>query len=221
MSKCCFLVVILLGSQVASGQGGSRVRSQPADNRPQPELKLSEFRSVGNTPFLVASMSHRESRNASSKFTSSSTVNSAKWGTTANYVFFDTTNDTAVTLLPNNDSLIISLDECREPANPSSASISRKSIEFAAAERASPVHDSPHIIGHVVELVVRDTDGDGEVTAKDRHSLGIADACGRDFAEVIPNLGDIFVKKVLDANTLLVIHGSQAKQGTLILAVVW
>lgn len=210
MQKLIVLICILASSQAAFGQFSSKAKPQPTETRQQPQLQLSEFRSVGNTPYLVASITLRESRESSSKFGSSSPVSSSRWNSKVNYVFFDTQNDSAVALLPTNNALIISREECSESIT--SEDDLKPAVELASAKQPPSNRSTPTVVWNLVEYVAKDTDGDGEITTKDRHALGVADAGGRGFVEVIPNLGGIFSKKMLDANTLLVIHGSQDKQ---------
>ena len=149
----------------------------------------------------------------------SKSLSSSSWkggrSAVANYVFFDTTSDAATTLLPNNDALIVSMDSLTDEMgrNFSDRAPMRNVEQTSAVETAHASRSSPATVRwHMVELVKADTDNDGELTSKDRHSLGIADANGFGFAEVISNLGQTFSQTMVDRETLLVIHGSQAKQ---------
>ena len=218
--KCLLAVVVMCGSQTAFGQGLSKFGSRPAANRPsqeakppQPDLKLSSFHSVAGTPFLMATITNYGHRDES--FSKSLSSLSSKASTVTNYVFFDTTSDAATTLLPNNDALIVSMDSLTDEMgrNFSDRAPIRKVEQTSAVQAADANRSSTaRVHWHMVELVKADTDNDGELTSKDRHSLGIADANGLGFAEVIPNLGQVFSQTMVDRETLLVIHGSQAKQ---------
>lgn len=220
--KCLLAVVVMCGSQTAFGQGFSKFGSRPAANRPsqeakppQPDLKLSSFHSVAGTPYLMASITNHG--HGDEKFTNSLSSSSWKGGRSAvaNYVFFDTTSDAATTLLPNNDALIVSMDSLTDEMgrNFSDRAPMRNVEQTSAVETAHASRSSTATVRwHMVELVKADTDNDGELTSKDRHSLGIADANGFGFAEVISNLGQTFSQTMVDRETLLVIHGSQAKQ---------
>ncbi|MBC7817317.1 MAG: hypothetical protein IAG10_10550 [Planctomycetaceae bacterium] len=223
MWRTCLLVaVVMCGTQTAFGQGLSKFGSRPASTRlnpevkpPQPDLRLSSFHAVAGTPFLMAKITNYGQRDEPF----SKSVSSGSWkgstGAGANYVFFDTTSDTATTLLPNNDALIVSMDSLTDEMglNFSNHSPIRKVEQTSAVQTADVNRSSSATVRwHMVELVKADTDNDGELTSKDRRSLGIADANGFGFAEVIPNLGEVFSQTMVDRETLLVIHGSQARQ---------
>lgn len=218
--ECLLMAVAMCGSQAAFGQSLSKFGSRPAANRPnqeaklpQPDLKLSSFNSVAGTPFLMATITNHG--HGDEKFTKSLSSSSFRASTVANYVFFNTTSDAATTLLPNNDALIISMDALTDEMGrnfsdraPMHNMEQTSAVQTAHASRSS----TATVRWHMVELVKADTDNDGELTSKDRHSFGIADANGLGFAEVIPNLGQVFSQTMVDHQTLLVIHGSQTKQ---------
>jgi hypothetical protein len=208
------IVIVLCGTQTVFGQSISKFRSPPAANRPQPEvkiaqpeLKLSGFHSITGTSFLLASLiRHGDEKGSFSKSHSSST---------ANYVFFNLADDCATTLLPNNDALIISLDPLTgETGRQTQSRETRRDVELTSAVEPTSVSRTSRetVRWHMVELVTADSDGDGQLTSSDRHSLGIADAGGQGFAEVIPNLGQVFSRTLVDSETLHIIHGSQTKQ---------
>ncbi|MBM4075838.1 MAG: hypothetical protein FJ267_09365, partial [Planctomycetes bacterium] len=215
--RTVMLAILLCVAQTALGQGLSKFRSPGVGNRSQaeakesiPELRLSQFRPVAGAPFLVASLGRpHEFKGSFSKNSPGSPSGMV------NYVFFDLADDTATTLLPNNESLILSLDALPNELGQSSHSHeSPRKLELTSAveQRLERVATQRPVRWHSVEYVSADTDADGELSAKDRHSFGIADAGGRGFVEVIPNLGQIFSQTMIDSETLHVIHGSQAKQ---------
>lgn len=220
--KCLLVAVVMCGIQTAFGQNLSKFGSRPATNRPNQEakppqldLRLSSFHSVAGTPFLMAKITNYGQRDEPF----SKSVSSGSWkgsaGAGANYVFFDTTSDAATTLLPNNDALIVSMDSLTDEMgrNFSDRAPMRNVEQTSAVQTADANRSSTATVRwHIVELVKADTDNDGELTSKDRHSLGIADANGLGFAEIISNLGQVFSQTMVDRETLLVIHGSQAKQ---------
>jgi hypothetical protein len=167
----------------------------------EPKLKMSDFRGLPSTPYLIAKIQHDDDSKGSFSKVSSGP------GGVVNYIFFDTTNDTATTLMPDNNRLIISFDSFSDSPVETESMLAKTSVEQASVATRNAYRGH----WHVVEYVSVDTDRDGELTSKDRHALGIADAGGKGFTEVVANLGETFWKKV-DGNTLLLIHGSQAKQ---------
>lgn len=215
--RCVMFVILLCVVQTVYGQSLSKFRSPSVTNRPQaeakestPELRLSHFRPVAGAPYLVASLGRPDEFKGSF----SKSVSAVPSGM-VNYVFFDLADDTATTLLPNNESLILSLDALpKELGHSNQSHETPRKLELTAAVEHRPERFATQraVRWHSVEYVSADTDADGELTAKDRHSLGIADAGGRGFVEVIPNLGQVFSQTMIDSETLHVIHGSQAKQ---------
>lgn len=215
VQRCLLLAMFVSVAQTAYGQSLSKFRSSTVTNRSQaeakkstPELRLSHFRSVTGTSFLVASLGRPDEGSFSKSV-------SARPPGTVNYVFFDLSDDTATTLLPTNESLILSLDALpNESGHFNQNRESPRELEFTAAVELRPerVATQHAVRWHSVEYVTADTDADGELTARDRRSLGISDAGGRGFVEVIPNLGQVFSQTMIDSETLHIIHGSQAKQ---------
>ncbi len=214
-----FVALILSFSVVASGQSLSKFRSKPAkgdatsDGRNaqesgHPKVLLGDFHPVTGTKFLRANLG------ADNKKISGSLSKAGITESLRNLVFFDTETDTATTLLPENHSVILSIDTLPERLIPrNSHPISVNEVELISATGLTQSNNTTlSVRWHVIELVTADTDGDGVLTVEDRHSLGIADAGGRGFAEVISQLGHVFSRTMIDENTLLIIHGSQAKQ---------
>lgn len=177
----------------------NRIRQETRDS-----LKLSDFKPVTGTPFLIASIRSHSDKGSFSKSTPD------LFGSAANYVFFDSSTDTTTTLLPDNNALIESLTPLTE-----NSIVGRQLDESVRPIRLAAGGDTPsppQVRWHIAEVIARDTDGDGDLTRKDRRTLGVADAGGREYVEVIPNLGDVFARELIDANTLLIIHGSQSRQ---------
>jgi hypothetical protein len=213
MWKSFAVVMLLACAQTALGQGFSKMRSQPAArpaaaNAPDsPSYRTSRFQPVAGTRFLYATVGLGE---ASSKFSVSS---SKPGGYPVNYVFFDTTTDTATSLLPHNDALILDVDSYSGATIPADRTETPGHlIELASTANHPPASVKEAVRWHIVCYVPADSDGDGEVTTRDRQVLAVADAGGHGFKEVLTPLGEVFAQEMLDADTLLVIHGSQARQ---------
>lgn len=217
MSRVLVLIALLALCSEASAQrlfkGAAPVpgeRKSPVKKSPVNQFQLSHFQSVDGTPYLMASLTNVGERSDSS--TKFSSVSSGSSRFVANYVFFDTTTDTAEAMFPENDVRIVSLIPLSDAAILQESGDRNRTIELVSA-RERPSTESPQRIRwHAVEYVADDTDGDGELTEYDRHRLAIADAAGRGLAEVIPNFGEVFSRKLIDSDTLLIIHGSQEKQ---------
>lgn len=150
-----------------------------------------------------------ERSDSSTKFSSPSSGSSSF---VANYVFFDTTTDSAEAMFPNNEARIVSLTPLSETAVLQEGGDRERTIELVSVRERAAAESFHRVRWHAVEFVADDTDGDGNLTMQDRHRLAIADAGGRGLTEVIPNLGEVFSRRMIDADTLLVIHGSQEKQ---------
>lgn len=219
--RCCVLIVLCLSTPTAFGQGLLKFRPSSAANRQEnpsrersSELRLSDFRPVTGTTFLVASFDDA-SPSKGAAFSSSSSVGA---GATRNYVFFDLTTDNSSPLLPHNDSLILSLKpltyqaEAAEAPGQELETHQKLKLTSAVASHPGTSRADTEVLWHAVELISADTDGDGKLTLKDNQSLGIADAGGGDFVIVIPNLGHVFSETMLDTETLHIIHGDQTKQ---------
>lgn len=209
--ECLLAALLCCGLQSAYGQSlpklrlpGLANRSPAAAKESLPELRLSEFKAVTGTPFLVAALVRPDVPKGPLSASMSSYQSRI-----VNYVFFDLASDTAITLLPNNKSLIVSLEGL---PNDSGKTRSDRDPLYLPEAQPPDVEKAQPVRWHAVEYVASDTDADGELTAQDGHSWGIADASGQGFVEVISNLGEVFSRTMVDPETLHIIHGSQASQ---------
>ena len=120
MSRILAVIAVLAFCSEASAQRlfkGSAPQSRGAEKSgtktPVHQFHLSHFQSVDGTNYLMASLTNPGERSDSpTKFSSVSSGASS----VANYVFFDTTTDTAEAMFPNNEARIISLTPLSETA---------------------------------------------------------------------------------------------------------
>jgi hypothetical protein len=187
--------------RIASVPGRSTVDGIPANTR----LHLSAFRPVAGTPALMASISEGEAGSRPSS------VSAWPRPTVRNYVFCDLSSDELHAILPDNRSLVVSV-RTLTTAGKKFSTVSEVESSSESAEALPKEPSSQQVLWHLFEVVTADTNGDGQLTGKDRRALGVTDAFGRDYAVVVPSLDDVFAETLLDPQTLHLIHGSQAKQ---------
>ena len=232
MIRSLILTVMLLtacpGVLVSQGRskfrGSSPVAKPLVENLPEAApCTLSPFQAISGTPFLLAKVTGEQTisskpvsvRQSAKNSIGSSAISKQTASGMRNAVFFDMRDDTTTSLFPNNDTLILSLQSLTDHLTiHHGVPKTRESLELTSATEIAPFESpAPGVIRwHLVEYVNRDTNEDGVVSARDDNTLGIVDAGGQRFVEVIPQLGDVFAKDMVDAETLLVIHGTQVKQ---------
>lgn len=189
VALCSCMLPVTVEAQFKSKLRSTSVSPEPVrrSEPPEPPATLSPFQPVGGTPFLMAKVTVPVAHSKISPVAASSVTKIE--GGLRNAVLFDLRDDTTKSLLPDNQTLIVKLETFPETPQ------ARDSARW-----------------HVVEFVTEDTNDDGIVSSDDASALGIAEAGGERFAEVIPHLGEVFAKQMVDDETLLIIHGSQAQQ---------
>lgn len=222
MFRSSLLAVMMVATFTgpASAQFKSKIRPSSVTAEPVREEKpvaqpatLSPFHLIPGTPFLLARVSvdpSKFSKSSSVRLTAASSSATKTDAGLRNLVFFDLRDDKSTSLFPDNNALILSLETLPDGTNPDRSARKTKPVELLAGQDDS---SKPSIIRwHAVEYVTRDTNDDGLISAQDVNALGIADAGGERFVEVIPHLRDVFARQMIDDETLLIIHGSQAEQ---------
>jgi hypothetical protein len=107
-------------------------------------------------------------------------------------VFLNSADESTLTLLPTNDHLFVatlSLPEKREGDK-------------------EPFKVEWFLYG----LVKSDTDGDKELTDKDRRSICVSDAGGVGFKEVVEDVDQVYGHSLVDSDNLLVIYRKASKK---------
>ena len=150
--------------------------------RPEEKRVLGYFRQVEGTSYLMAPVSSR----SKGEYGYESDKDAH------NYVFFNTANESTLTLLPNNDHLFVAT--------------------VGLPEKREGNKEAPPVQWFLYGLVKSDTDGDKELTYKDRRSLAVSDAGGGGFKEVITDVEHVYGQTLGDANTLFVIYRKDSKK---------
>lgn len=151
---------------------------------------LESFQRVSGTPFLMAAI-------RSSAYYQRSSLASYSSGTSDahNYVFLDMENQSFRRLLPTNDYLI------SEAAALPEASV-RTQVKSAGDD------DSVGVRWWLFDVVKQDTNRDGELDEKDLHTLGVSDAGGSGYTELIEGIRKQYGRALRDPDTLVVIYES-------------
>lgn len=217
------LLVTAMLSDITFGQSKLKPRSSLVvsesvrkEKPVPPPATLSPFHQISGTPFLMAKISVDIDKSAS--FPKNSASHGVRiHGGLRNVVFFDLRDDTSHALFPDHETLILSMVTLPEAKSIERGLRKTEGLELLAGgdEQSGESPGTPAARWQLVEYASRDTNGDGSISAKDANALGIADAGGNSFVEVIPQLGDVFARQMVDEDTLLLIHGSQAKQSAI------
>jgi hypothetical protein len=183
-----FTIVLAVSSCEAQKQSSS----QPV-TRANPESKrsLGSFERVEGTNYLIAAISSRENDGSSilgSKGYNSSDVH--------NYVFMNIADASVHRLAPTNDDLIVSTISFPE----------RNQNEIEKSERK--------VEWFLYSVVKTDTDGDKELSEKDKQTLAISDAIGVGFTEIIQDVDSLLGSAISESNRLLLVYKSAGKNYT-------
>ncbi len=182
LSVALLVCIIMMGVACQSSQKND----SPEVTRSKPDAKrlLGYFKPVEGTRYLIAPVTSRsgyEYRYDSNK-------------DAHNYVFFNTADESILTLLPSNDYLFVetlSLPEKREGDK------------------------EAHTVRWFLYGIVRaDTNGDKELNYKDQRSLSVSDAGGVGFKEIITDVEQVYGQALADGETLIVIYRKGSKNYT-------
>jgi len=149
--------------------------------RPEEKRVLGYFRLVEGTNYLMAPISSR----------SRGEYGYERDKDAYNYVFFNTADESTLTLLPHNDHLFVAT--------------------MSLPEKREGDKESYTVHWFLYGLVKSDTDGDEELTYKDRRTLCISDAGGAGFREVITDVEQMYGHSLHDTDTLVVIYRRGSK----------
>lgn len=218
MAACC-LVTPVFGQSKFKPRLSSTASETPRDEQPSDTpAKLGDFAPVPGTSYLMARISADGEKLSKSSIRLTGTSSATHFaGGIHNLVFFDLKDDSTKALFPDAQRLITAHtmlpqgpipEKTRRKAHPS---IEIMPTEDQAAAESGPAKPVP-VQWHVIEYVHRDTNGDGVINRHDTGTLAVADAGGHRCIDLISPLGEVFVKHLADEETLLVIHGSQARQ---------
>lgn len=159
-------------------------KPEPPVTKARPEAKrvLGYFNPVAGTSYLMAPI-NSTTGGSSYKYDGDREAH--------NYVFFNTADESTLTLLPNNDHLFVAT--------------------VSLPERHDGDKEAPPVKWFLYSLVTSDTDGDKELTYKDRRTLCVSDAGGVGFKELLTDVEQVYGQTLHDADTLLIIYRKGAK----------
>jgi hypothetical protein len=150
--------------------------------RPEEKRALGYFRPVAGTSYLMAPISSR----SKGEYGYESDKDAH------NYVFFNTADESTQTLLPHNDHLFVAT--------------------VSLPEKHEGDKEAPAAKWFLYGLVKSDTDGDRELTYKDRRSLYVSDAGGAGFKEVVTDVEHVYGHSLHNADTLILIYRRGSKK---------
>lgn len=174
-------LLILSACQLVSQSSGEPTNAN-AETDQSPNL--APFTPIYGTPYMLGEVYSTE---APYSFSSGS-----ERRVIYNYVFLDTTTLASHRLFSSNESLIINIRTYPEPPNPN--------------DRWEPQPTEPVVTQWIVyEVIQADTNGDGALNFEDAIAIGITDASGNDYAEVLTDFGRTFTMAYVDPNRLIVV----------------
>lgn len=159
---------------------------------PKPDKALYAFESIPGTPYLVANIAQvtaGKSRISSSEFYS------RKGGGIANLVFLDSGSLESHSLFDTNQYTIV--EATQYPLNEQAPNPEAKKIKKTAR--------------FVYQVLKKDTNGDKFLDSRDHRTIGISDAFGKQYVEVLTDISQLLNLQALTGNRLLVVY---VKNGT-------
>ncbi|WP_406698292.1 hypothetical protein V5E97_05475 [Singulisphaera sp. Ch08] len=152
---------------------------------------LEHFNRVPGAPFLMASIGSSADYQRSSLASYSTSASF-----THNYVFLSLDNQSIRRLLPTNDHYIseaVALPEALDgrPAVDKAGTLGREGVQW-----------------WLFDVVKQDTNLDGDFDGQDLHTLGVSDAGGSGYTELIEGITKHYGRTLRDPNTLVVVYES-------------
>jgi len=165
-------------------------RTEPPVTKARPETKrvLGYFTPVPGTTHLMAPIISGSTERSSSRSSYSYESGQIAY----NYVFLNSADESTLTLLPTNDHLFVA------------------TVSFP--EKHAGDKEPFKIEWFLYGLVKTDTDGDKELTDKDRRSVCVSGAGGGGFKEIVEDVDQVYGHSLVDSDTLLVIYRKASKK---------
>ncbi len=149
-----------LGRSVVRDSGEAEEVVFDADGEPVRQFRLGDFDELTGTPYVRAELYAPEGGDGKHYFSSGS---SSRYDI-FNFLFYDTSTREARWLLDHNDYLL---------------------VQTNAVRRESADGNEKRVLGLLFLVATEDTDGDGELTSKDRAQLAVARPSGAGFTVLI------------------------------------
>lgn len=159
---------------------------------PKPDKVLQAFESIPGTPYLVANIAQVK---AGKSRISSSEFYSRKGGGIANLVFLDSGSLESHSLFDTNQYTIFEAKQY--PLDEQAPNSEEKKIKPTAR--------------FVYQVLKKDTNGDKYLDTRDHRTIGVSDAFGKQYVEVLTDISELFNLQALTSNRLLVVY---VKNGT-------
>lgn len=156
--------------------------SAATKSRPDAERFLGHFQSVDGTSYLMAPINSRNGK-ADYGYDSGRNVH--------NYVFFNGEDESTLKLLPDNDCLFVAIT--------------------SLPEKREGDKEARQVQWYLYQIIEADTNGDEELSDKDRRSLAVSNAGGAGFKEVITDVEHVYGQG-LHNDTLLIIYRKNSKK---------
>jgi len=165
----------------------------PVEERP---FVLGTFERLSGTPILIAEIHEVGGRGSLSSGYESG-------GTAHNFVFLDSRSLESHRLFDTNQYVILS-----RMAYPTPARMVRSEPQPA---------DQAAVEWLVYQVVKEDTNGDTRLGSDDRITIGISDASGGGYTEVLNAIDDVLGVEMIESGRLVVIHRADGEKQTSIL----
>ena len=182
-------------SQVPGVQTSSDGKAQTAEQKP--DKALQSFKSIPGTPYLVANIIQGKW----GKSRSSSSDSYARGGSIHNLVFLDSGSLTSHRLFDTNQYIILKA----------------KQYPLSSQESEQRANKVKKTARFVYQILKEDTNEDKSLDTKDLQTIGISDAFGKQYVEVLTDISQLWNLQALSGDRLLVVYvKSGAKTASII-----
>ncbi|WP_373541191.1 hypothetical protein [Chamaesiphon sp.] len=184
LSSLVMSVLVVAGCSKNTSQITASNSPSPALAAPQ-DVWMSQFEQLNGTPYLYAPIyvAEQERKSILKQIKSGSYDNRKGYAEIdiRNYMFVHRDNLSATKLFTNNNSRIIELEQIGEPASGKKLSTSMNQSSLKTVKTLWYLR------------VVADTNGDKLLNELDRKQIGLSDAVGANYAEVIKDIDKILL----------------------------
>ncbi|MBD2593440.1 hypothetical protein H6G74_03740 [Nostoc spongiaeforme FACHB-130] len=147
------------------------------------QFSLNSFEVIKGTPYLMSTISSQQNYRQSYYEKEAASIR--------NFLFFNTSDQSAWKLIPNNNSLF---------------------VRYQTLGLSTPPENViKKVQGIWYEVVTADSDGDKRLTASDRKTIAVSDFAGKNYTEVIRQVDQVLGTHQPNEATFLVFYTSDAK----------
>ncbi|NJM64276.1 MAG: hypothetical protein HC851_00715 [Acaryochloris sp. RU_4_1] len=160
----------------------------PANTKAEDSLTLTSFQQIQGTPYLLAQLSEQDPESRLSSYESSDRI-----GQTRNLVFLNANSLTSHRLFQTNTFVILNTTQYTHQ-------------KTKVDGQPTPTTSEGVTQWIVYQVLKQDTNGNGQLDQTDHRTIGISDAAGQGYTEVLTGVSQFFGETMAESGKLVLVY---------------